>query len=294
MAHAVPATVRAHGAALLLGGIVALAGTAVADTRVDELRDQGRITVAYVHERPFGYLGGDGAATGEGLAVARAVAERLGIDDVDARMTERPSLVPGLNDGRWEMVASGLRISPEHCGEVLFSQPTYRTGQAMLVQAGNPQQINSYDDLQASDDAVLGVIDGSVQREYARLEEIPAVRIEEFPNDDEMLSALVAGRIDAAAGTRIAIQELARRGGGDVQSAEPFITPAYGMVYGAFAFRKEDEALRDAVDAVLDDFVGSAEHLDTVAEFGITEVNMPGPLSVDELCDRDIPVAFPE
>ncbi len=278
----------------LLGLVLVLSGPAAAEPRLDELRDRGEVAAAYVHEYPFGFLSRDGRSTGEGIRVAQAVFEELGVERVNARMTERPSLVLGLREGRWDMVASGLRITPRHCDEVIFSQPTYRTGQAFLVRAGNPLRLNSYDALRETEGATLGVIDASVQREYARIEEIPATRIEEFPNDDEMLSALVAGRIDAAAGTRIAIQGLARRGGDQVQSAEPFITPVYGMVYGAFAFHPDDEALRDAVDGVLDDFIGSEEHLELVSEFGISEVNMPGPLSVEELCDRDIPTAFPE
>lgn len=292
MKTAIACIIRVSSAGILTLALL-LSGGAMADS-LDEFREQGYIRGAYVHEPPFGYIDSGGRPTGEAVEVARVVLARLGIDELRGMMTERPSLIAGMRQGRWDMIAGGLRITPETCDQVLFTKPTYRTGQAFLVQAGNPRGLNSYRDLLEADGAVLGVIDGSVQREYARLEGIPATRIEEFPNDAEMVSAVRAGRVDAGAATRITIQRLARQGGAAVQSAEPFITPPYGMVYGAFAFRPDQRDLRDAVNDILEDFVGSEEHLAVVADFGLSRVNLPGRETVEDLCARDIPTGAPE
>jgi len=283
-------------AALAAAGlIVPFTGSAVAGEPLADYREQGSIRAAFVDDPPFGFLDQQGKPTGEAVEVTRAVMERLGIDEVRAMMTKRASLIPGIEQGRWDMIAGGLRITPETCGEVLFSRPTYRTGQAFLVAAGNPHRLNSYSDLQETTGTILGVVDGSVQRKYARIEGIADTRVEEFGNDAEMLAALKGGRIDAAASTRITIQQLARRGGDAVQSAEPFITPPYGFIYGALAFAPEQRELRAAVNEVLDDFLGSDEHLESVAEFNLSRVNIPGPReTVDELCARDVPTAAPQ
>lgn len=281
-------------AATAIAGMICLPAAGVADGSLDELRERGQVRGAYVHEPPFGFLGPDGEPTGESVEMARAVLQQIGIGEFKGMMTERPSLIPGVNDGRWDMIAGGLRITPEHCDDVLFTDPTYRTGQAFLVQAGNPLNLNSYADLRQNDGAVLGVIDGTVQREYARIERIPAGRIEEVANDAELLSAVRGGRVDAGAATRITVQRLARSGGAAVQSAEPFITPPYGMVYGAFAFRKDQRELRDAVNQHLREFIGSEEHLELIAEFDLSRVNMPGRMTAEQLCERDIPTAPPQ
>jgi len=274
-----------------LGLAFGLPAAPLAAESLAEYRQQGFIRAAFVDDPPFGFLDAEGRPSGEAIEVARVVMARLDIDEVRGMMTERASLMPGLERRRWDMIAGGLRITPETCGEVLFSRPTYRTGQALLVVAGNPHGLNSYADLRAADGAVVGVVDGSVQREYARIEGIADTRVEEFDNDAEMLSAVKGGRVDAAAATRITVQRLARQGGGAVQSAEPFITPPYGFIYGALAFRRDQGELRDAVNEVLEEFVGSEEHLETVSDFGLSRVNMPGRETVEELCARDVPTA---
>lgn len=280
---------------LATGWLSLFAGAAVAGEPVEDYREQGSIRAAFVDDPPFGLLDKEGNPTGEAIEVTRAVMQRLGIGEVRAMMTERGSLIPGIKQGRWGIIAGGLRITPDTCGEVLFSRPTYRTGQAFLVAAGNPHRLNSYGDLQETAGTTLGVVSGSVQRKYARIEGIADTRVEEFANDAEMLAALKGGRIDAAASNRITIQQLARRGGDAVQSAEPFITPPYGFIYGALAFAPEQRELRDAVNDVLDDFLGTDEHLELVAEYDLSRVNIPGPReTVDELCERDVPTAAPQ
>jgi polar amino acid transport system substrate-binding protein len=78
---------------------------------------------------------------------------------------------------------------------------------------------------------------------------------------------------------------MAERGGGRVESAEPFKTPDYALGYGAFAFRKEDKALRDAFDKALADFVGSEKHLELVEPFGFTRNELPGNVTSASLCE---------
>ena len=49
----------------------------------------------------------------------------------------------------------------------------------------------------------------------------------------------------------------------------------YKRQEGSFGFRKEDTALRDAVNAKLKDFIGSPEHLAMVEPYGFDQSNLP-------------------
>ncbi|MEX5433790.1 hypothetical protein WCD93_31705, partial [Klebsiella michiganensis] len=53
--------------------------------------------------------------------------------------------------------------------------------------------------------------------------------------------------------------------------------------YGALAFRPEDKDLRDAVNAELKRWLGSEEHLKTVAPFGFDRSNVTDKTAA-ELC----------
>jgi polar amino acid transport system substrate-binding protein len=100
-----------------------------------------------------------------------------------------------------------------------------------------------------------------------------------------MLSAVQFGRADAAALTTLSIRRMAGQGGERVEVATPFETPEYAYGYGAFAFRKDDDDLRKAVDTELATFIGSDAHLSLVAPFGFTRNELPGQASAAALCE---------
>ncbi|MNE85636.1 hypothetical protein D3C80_1826570 [compost metagenome] len=55
--------------------------------------------------------------------------------------------------------------------------------------------------------------------------------------------------------------------------------------YGALAFRPEDKDLRDAVNQQLKQWLGSEEHLKTVAPFGFDRSNVTDKTAA-ELCQK--------
>lgn len=248
---------------------------AVADQSLADARERGVLRAAFVNEVPFGYIGRDGQPTGEAPAIARVIIERIGIDRLEGRLTEWPSLIPGLDAGRWDVIAAGMYITPERCEQVLFTEPTYRIGQAFLVASGNPHGLTSYDDVRANPDVTLGIMAGAVEQEYAARAGVPDRQIETIPTQQEMLAAVRAGRVDAVALSELSIADMAARGGDRVEMVEDFATPDYAMGYGAFAFRREDRALRDAFNEELTAFIGTDEHLALVERFGFDADNLP-------------------
>jgi len=90
------------------------------------------------------------------------------------------------------------------------------------------------------------------------------------------LSSLSAGRLVEAAGADSGVELL-------VGFADPVIDGKPARGYGAFAFRKEDEDLRDAFDAALAEFIGTPEHLAIIAPFGFGEHNLPD-TTTEALC----------
>lgn len=277
-------TLRRAAALVALTAGLATAGAAAAQSTLEEARENGFVRAAFANEAPFGFATPAGELTGESPEIAKEIFSRLGVPEVDGVLTEWASLIPGLNAGRFDLIAAGMFITPERCEQVAFSNPTYRLGQAFLVQAGNPMALHSYGDVAANPDVTLGVMAGAVERGYAEDAGIPDDQITELPDQASMLAAVRAGRVDAAALTALSIQRMAEQGGDAVERATPFTTPEGAQGYGAFAFRKEDEALLQAFNEELATFIGSPEHLDLVREFGFTEQELPGDVTAEDLC----------
>lgn len=272
-------------AAALAAAMLLAAGAATAGT-LDAARKNGSIRIGFANEAPFGYAKPNGEATGEAPEIAKAIFKQMGIGKVEGVLTEWASLIPGLRAKRFDVIAAGMFITPERCKQVAFSNPTYRLGQGFLVKTDNPEKLHSYADVAKNAEATLAVMAGAVEQGYAKRAGIPEDRILVLPDQVSLLSAVQFDRADAAALTALSVRRMAKKGDGRVAVASPFKTPDYAYGYGAFAFRKEDTALRDAFNKALAAFIGSDAHLNVVAPFGFTKAELPGDVTSTALCNK--------
>jgi polar amino acid transport system substrate-binding protein len=270
-------------------------GEAGAETRastLESIRAAGAVRVGYANEAPYAYRdSATGRLTGEAPEIVRVILAGLGVDEIEGVLTEFGSLIPGLQAGRFDIIAAGMYILPERCEQIAFSNPTYAIGEAIVVKAGNPKRLHSYEDILNDETATLGVVSGAVQRDYARTVGIPEDRVIVFPDAPSAVAGVEAGRVDAYGGTSLTVQDLLdKTRSGGLERADPFTGPAIDGVevrgYGAFGFRKADSDLREAINEGLAGFIGSPEHLELVRPFGFTEIDMPGDVTADELCAR--------
>lgn len=272
-----------------LGIIISLcifAGVALADNTLERARKDGFIRVGFANEAPFGFATEDGKLTGESPEVAKVIFKKMGIPEVDGVLTEWGSLIPGLKAGRFDVIASGMFITPERCQQVAFSEPTYTLGQAFLVPTGNPKNLHSYEDVAKDPNIKLGVMAGAVERGYALDSGVAEKQLMELPDQASMIAAVRSKRVDAAALTALSIQQMAEKGGDAVERSTPFETPPKAMGSGAFAFRQEDKELVEEFNKHLKDFIGSKEHLELVKPFGFTKAELPSKTAAEACAGR--------
>ncbi|HEX2527980.1 MAG TPA: ectoine/hydroxyectoine ABC transporter substrate-binding protein EhuB [Geminicoccus sp.] len=259
-------------------------GAAQAQSTLEEAREAGYIRVGFANEAPFGFATPDGKLTGESPEVVRAVMAKLGIKEIDGVLTEFGSLIPGLQAGRFDLVAAGIFVNPARCQQVLFSEPTYGIGQAMLVQKGNPKSITDYSTFAQNKDLKLAVMAGAVEAGYAADSGVDQSQLVVLPDQSSLVAAVKAGRADAAALTALSIADMASKNP-ETESTRPFGTVAGKSVvgHGAIAFRKDDAAFVEAFNAELKKFLGSEEHLALVTPLGFGKDYMPTKTTA-ELC----------
>lgn len=257
---------------------------------LERMRKTGVARIGFANEAPYAYLDPEtGRLTGEAPEIARVILGRLGVHRVEGVLTEFGAMIPGLQAGRFDLIAAGMYITPTRCREVAFSNPSYAIGEALVVQAGNPHDLHSYSDVAARPGVTLGVVTGAIQRTYALAEGIPEARIEVFPDAPSAIEGVASGRVDAYAATSLTVTDLlAKADDPNLARADPFRDPVIdgepARGYGAFAFRRTDDTLREAFNAELARFIGTDDHLELVEPFGFTRAALPDGVTADELC----------
>jgi polar amino acid transport system substrate-binding protein len=269
---------------LAAAAVLASSAQASAQSVLETARQNGYIRVGFANEAPFGFATPDGQLTGESPEVAKAVLKRLGIAQVDGVLTEFGSLIPGLQAGRFDVIAAGMFITPKRCEQVAFSEPSYGIGQAFLVAKGNPKGIKDYGSIAGDRGLKLAVMAGAVEGGYAKDAGVSQSQLVMLPDQVSLVKAVQAGRADAAALTALSIADMAKKNDG-VEPTPPFGTVAGKSVtgHGGFAFRKKDQDLLEAFNAELKGFIGSPEHIALVTPFGFGEGFLPTK-STAELC----------
>lgn len=269
---------------VLLAALVASFG--FAQSTLEHYQQNG-ITIGTANEIPYGWVDG-GVAQGISPDVLTAVLNNLGITDIRWTVTEFGSLIPGVIANRFDIVAASQAVLPARCEQVAFSKINDSYGEGFLVQAGNPQNIHSYDDFVNNPQLRMGIVSGADQLDFAQSYGIPESQLIMLNANADAPSALTAGRIDAYAATGLTVVGLA--GGNDrVEAAADFVDPVVdGEVvrsYGAFTFNQNSEFL-DVFNEALAEFHQTQEYRDILMSYGLTEQDVDAALaaSTEELC----------
>lgn len=260
------------GLALLIAGSLANAQ----ETTLEKIRKQGYIRVGFANEAPYSFATSSGKLDGESPSVFRHVMAQLGIKEVDGVLTEWGALIPGLRAGRFDAIVASMYITPTRCQQVIFANPTYGVGEALVVKSGNPDGVSNYADAVAKNKKIAFVA-GTAEIEHGRLAGMNRDQMVTVPDFAAAVATVKSGRASAAAFTSLTAKDLASKDEA-IERATPFTFTHDGKSYkgeGSFAFRPQDTTLRDAVNAELAKFIGTPEHLAMIQSYGFDESNLP-------------------
>lgn len=256
-------------AASALTAIVAATPASADDSRLEELKAQGFARVAIANEPPFTAVAADGKVSGAAPDVAREIFKRLGVADIVASISEYGAMIPGLQAGRHDVITAGLFMKPERCAAVAYSEPILCDAEAFALKKGNPLNLKSYKDIADNPDARIGAPGGGTEEKLALEAGVPRDRVIVVPDGQSGLKMLQDGRIDVYSLPVLSINDLVSK------ANDPnieVVAPVEGApVYcdGA-AFRKGDEALRDAFDVELAKLKESGEFAKIIEPYGFS------------------------
>ena len=178
------------------------------------------------------------------IDLAKKAAEKLGL-----RVIFQPvpwdGIIASLEKGEIDMIWSGLSVTPERRERIIFSRPYLDNRQIVMVKSG--AAISGKADLQGK---TVGLQLGSSSDTALHAERRIAAHLKalkRYPDDAAAMRELEAGRLDA-----VVIDEVMGR---YLITQKPGVFAVLADDFGreeyAVGFRKNDRALRDAVDRAL-------------------------------------------
>jgi len=269
--------------ALSLGVALSVSAPSLAQDngKLEQLKEQGFARVAIANEPPYTAVAADGKVSGAGPDVTREIFKRLGVPDLVASVSEYGAMIPGLQAGRFDVVSAGLMMKPERCGAVLYSEPMLCDADAFLVKKGNPKGIQSYEDIAKNPTSSVGGPGGGLQAKYAAQAGVPNDRLIVVPDAQSGLKMVQDGRIDAYSLPILSINDLVKKA--NDPNLEVVLIKGSPVSCDGAAFKKGEEALRDAFNVELAKMKKSGEFAKIIEPYGFSAAAAMS-TSTEKLC----------
>lgn len=230
-----------------LGGTVAACSASASSDVLQRVRDSGTLRVALTQANPpWNFLDKSGRPVGYDVDVAKELAKRMDIDNVEFVASNFKSFIEGVRAGRYDIVISGQTITEERKQQVDFSRPYQVNGISIFASSSD----RSLDSLEALQGKVVAVSGGTTQETFAT-ENIPEVRIKTYENATLGLTDLARGNADAMLVSRFQGSYLAKQNGLRVKTVGPLLESEVN----AMTFRKGSKEFKRAVDKALGDMI---------------------------------------
>ncbi|RWP26764.1 transporter substrate-binding domain-containing protein [Mesorhizobium sp.] len=209
-----------------------------------------RVGIAAEPYLPFVSRDASGNWVGWEIEIVNALCIEARLDCVIAP-TAWDGIIPALTAGKIDMIAASMSITEERMKTIDFSDRYYKS--PVVVVAAKGADIGAT--AESLKGKVLGVQVSTTHDAYARKHFATAVaEIKGYQTQDEAFQDLVAGRVDAVQVEAIAAEGFLGSDPGkaccEVKGNVPDDPELLGLGAG-FGFRKEDDALREQVNAAI-------------------------------------------
>jgi ABC-type amino acid transport substrate-binding protein len=206
----------------------------------------------------------DGRITGLEADFARALASELG---KQVRFVETPwqSLIPGLQEGRFDIIMSGMAITQDRKVLVSFSEPYLIVGLTLLVR-DKDMWTYEYPKVVLITPTKVGVEAGTSSDVFIQRNGVKATRVP-LSSPERAVPALKSGSIDVFMHDAPVIWRLAAE---NSTAGVAAVRRQLTQEYLAWAFNQGDPTLQMQVNAVLDRWKQTGE-LNTIVDRWVPE-----------------------
>ena len=235
---------------------------------------------------PLEYFDENGNPIGSDIEMGEEIGRRLGLT-IEVVNSVFDTIIPALTGGKCDIIISFQNITAERLEQVDMIM-YYEAGQAFLVQAGNPANIQAIEDLCGKKIAVesgttmLDYLGGTGEFETTGLPSVctaaslAAAEPQPYAKDSDAVAALQAGTADAyMADLPVAAGYADERPDTFMLAPLPQIAPAPVGISVA----KTNTGLRDAVKTALISMIEDGTYLEILTSYGVES----GAVTVDQV-----------
>jgi len=199
---------------------------------------------------------------GADIDIINCIAEAWGVE-ADIKNTPFDAIIAALVSSQADVIVSSMTANDERKKEVDFVE-YFTAGSGILVKEGNPKDIESVEDLCGKKVAIQV---GTVQIEEAEEQNqkcAQKIDVQTFEQNTDTITAVSSGRADAALMDFPVAGYGAAQVDGTEVVGEQYNTGNYGI-----AVRKNDNAVRDALEKALDAMREGGQYDDILEYWGL-------------------------
>lgn len=273
---------------LLMVGTLAACGGNSPENALERILEEGTVKVGFANEAPYAYEE-DGELKGAAVEIAKAVFAEMGVNNVEGELQEFGNLIPGVQNGKFDVITAGMAIIPDRCDSVDFGEPEIMYGEGMVVKSGNPENLKSYDDIANNPDIKVAVMSGATEIKFLEQSGVSSDQIMQVPDIAAGVAAVQSGRAHVTTATDLTVKKaMLDADSEELEFVMDFVQPDVEGVpsYGAAAFHKDADSLREAYNEILKEFKESGKILEIIEDELWGENNIVDPsLTTAQICE---------
>ena len=233
------------GLAAILTGILTTGTVAyAADDELSQIQESGVLKVGVEGTYPpYTYHDEDGELTGFDVEVAKAIADKLGVE-ADFTESAWDSLLAGIDSGRLDTVINAVSITDERSEKYDFAGPYFYITQQIVVAKDN-------DDIVDMDSLKGKKMANTATTAYLDLLEDAGASLVQINTADEAASLISSGRADFTTFNSVVFNEYLQQHP-DANLKVAFVIPNVVDEYGV-PIKKGETALHDAIQNAIDE-----------------------------------------
>ncbi len=164
------------------------------DDSLAKIQKKGTLVVGTSNDWPYSFLDPKTKEwTGLDGDIIKYIVKMLKIDKVDVQTVTFDGLIPGLLDGRFDIVGDSIHYTKNRSKVVNFCWGTYYYAEALVVPKGNPHNLHQLADLKGY---TIGTLLGTNYAEW--IQAVPGVKFQGYKDWAQIVPELAIGRTDAA------------------------------------------------------------------------------------------------
>ena len=233
------------GIAAVLTGVLATCSMAyAADDELSQIQESGKLKVGVEGTYPpYTYHDDDGELTGFDVEVAKAIADKLGVE-ADFTESDWDSLLAGIDSGRLDTVINAVSITEEREEKYDFAGPYFYITQQIVVAKDNEDIVDmaSLDGKKVANTATTAYLD---------ILEDAGASLVQISTAEEAVSLIESGRADFTTFNSVVFNEYLQQHP-DANLKVAFEIPDVVDTY-AVPIKKGETALYDAVQKAIDE-----------------------------------------